>query len=101
MLVASMKAAAKVVMLSLYSTSKDCAKHARVRAGPPLSKASTGVEKFISFLCKQWCLWSVTVVVQCCGLSMVSGVWYLSHLLSVLAELIVCSMRELTCMHRS
>ena len=49
MIIASMKAAAKVVVLALYSKSEDCAKHARLRAGPPLSEAVTGVEK-IHFL---------------------------------------------------
>ena len=62
MLVASMKAAAKVVMLPLYSTSEDCAKHARVRAEPPLSKALTGVEK-IHFISMQA---MVSVVCDCC-----------------------------------
>ena len=51
MFVASVKAATKVAVLALYSKSEDCAKHIRVRAGPPLSEAVTGVEKsYLIFL---------------------------------------------------
>ena len=46
-----------------------------------------GVGDVTSFLC---ILRSVSVN-QSCGFCMVSGVWYLSHAMLVLAELIVCS----------
>ena len=36
-------------------------------------------------------------MVQSCGFSMISGVWYLSQAVLVLAELIVCSTRRFTC----
>ena len=97
MFVASMKAANKLAVLALYSKSKGCAKHVHVRAGPPLSEAVIGVEKSHLIFCKLLCLWSVAVVVQSCGFSIVSGVWYMPHATLVLAELIVCSMRRLTC----
>ena len=68
-----------VAVLALYSKSEYCAKRVRVPVGPPLSEEVIGVEKVTSSCCK---LWSVPVVqcnlvVQSCGFSMVSGVWYL------------------------
>ena len=46
-------------MLAFVFKSWDCAKHVRVRAGPPLSGAVIGVEKSHRIFCK---LWSVSVV---------------------------------------
>ena len=55
-----------------------------------------GVGDVTTFLC---ILRSVSVN-QSCGFSMVSGVWYLSHAMLVLAELIVCSIEGVN-MHPS
>ena len=96
MLVASVKAASEVAVLALYSESQNFTKHVRVQDRPPLSEAVIGDEKkVISFSCK---LWSVSVVKSSCSVLWFQHgllVWYLSQAMSVLAELIVYSMRGL------
>ena len=68
-------------------------KHVRVRARPPLSRAVVGRWScHLIFMHPE-----VSVSNQSCGCSMVSGVWYLSHAMLVIAELIVWSMRGLAC----
>ena len=80
-------------MLAFNSKSQDCAKHVRVRAGPPLSRAMIR-------RCEMSSHFSASRG-QCQYISLVVLVWKLVScvcpMLFVLAELVVCSTRGFAC----